>query len=399
MASDIFHFFLFHSAWNPTTLSHPTRQPRPSLHYAKVRAAPARRSGYDTRTACMKHDDIWRALDTLAAENGLSASGLARRSGLDPTTFNPLQAPDAGRPRPLAQHRERGQGAGRHRREPGGLHRTGLRRARPRQQRRGRSATRRIPLIGFAQAGGDGFFDDGGYPVGGGWDEVTLPEIGDPNAYALEISGDSMEPVFRDGDMVIVSPAAPIRRGDRVVVRTTARRGDDQAAHAPFGSPDRAQKPESGTPGLQLRPGRGRLAAPHHLGQPVADQRLPGYAREFSLTRPPGCVSWRQIPDAHAFRPTGNRHHAPHLLAARRDLALPPVAHAAESVDLTLVLVTDVSRSIDDSEFKLEKDGYAAAFTSTQVIEAIQNGRSARSQSPTSSSPPASRCAPCWTGA
>jgi hypothetical protein len=55
-------------------------------------------------------------------------------------------------------------------------------------------------------------------------------------------------------------------------------------------------------------------------------------------------------------------------------LALAPAAHAAESVDLTLVLVTDVSRSIDDSEFKLEKDGYAAAFTSKQVIDAIQNG-------------------------
>ena len=37
----------------------------------------------------MKHEDIWRALDTLAAENGLSASGLAKRSGLDATTFNP----------------------------------------------------------------------------------------------------------------------------------------------------------------------------------------------------------------------------------------------------------------------------------------------------------------------
>ncbi len=76
-------------------------------------------------------------------------------------------------------------------------------------------------MIGLAQAGSDGFFGDGGYPVGGGWDEVSLPEVGDPNAYALEISGDSMEPVFRDGDMVVVSPAAPIRRGDRVVVRTT----------------------------------------------------------------------------------------------------------------------------------------------------------------------------------
>ena len=37
----------------------------------------------------MKHEDVWRAIDTLAAENGLSASGLAKRSGLDATTFNP----------------------------------------------------------------------------------------------------------------------------------------------------------------------------------------------------------------------------------------------------------------------------------------------------------------------
>jgi len=56
--------------------------------------------------------------------------------------------------------------------------------------------------------------------VGGSWDEVGLPDVTDPHAYALEISGESMEPVFRDGDTVIVSPAAPIRRGDRVVLRT-----------------------------------------------------------------------------------------------------------------------------------------------------------------------------------
>jgi hypothetical protein len=55
-------------------------------------------------------------------------------------------------------------------------------------------------------------------------------------------------------------------------------------------------------------------------------------------------------------------------------LALSTPARAADSVDLTLVLVSDVSRSIDDSEFKLEKDGYASAFTSKQVIEAIQGG-------------------------
>src|SRR5579871_4930733 len=55
-------------------------------------------------------------------------------------------------------------------------------------------------------------------------------------------------------------------------------------------------------------------------------------------------------------------------------LAFAPLTAAAESVDLTLVLVSDVSRSIDDSEFKLEKDGYAAAFTSPQVVDAIKSG-------------------------
>ena len=55
-------------------------------------------------------------------------------------------------------------------------------------------------------------------------------------------------------------------------------------------------------------------------------------------------------------------------------LACIAVARANENVDLNLVLVSDVSRSIDDSEFKLEKDGYASAFTSQQVIEAIKGG-------------------------
>jgi phage repressor protein C with HTH and peptisase S24 domain len=49
----------------------------------------------------------------------------------------------------------------------------------------------------------------------------TIPTFDDEHAYALEISGNSMEPVYRDGTVVVVSPAAPIRRGDRVVVKTT----------------------------------------------------------------------------------------------------------------------------------------------------------------------------------
>ncbi len=167
----------------------------------------------------MRHDDIWRALDALAAENGLSASGLARRSGLDPTAFNPSKRIGAdGRARwPSTESVAKVLGATSTAIEAFAALVSGA----PALTRGSRSAVvRRIPLIGLAQAGGEGFFDDGGFPVGGAWDEISVPEVGDPNAYALEISGDSMDPVYRDGDVIIVSPAAPVRRGDRVVIRS-----------------------------------------------------------------------------------------------------------------------------------------------------------------------------------
>jgi phage repressor protein C with HTH and peptisase S24 domain len=51
---------------------------------------------------------------------------------------------------------------------------------------------------------------------------MALPSLDDERAYALEISGDQMRPAYRDGDVIVVSPATPIRRGDRVVVKTVA---------------------------------------------------------------------------------------------------------------------------------------------------------------------------------
>ncbi len=77
-----------------------------------------------------------------------------------------------------------------------------------------------MPLIGFAEAGAGGYFDDDGFPVGRGWDEIAFPAVDDEHAYALEISGDSMQPAYRDGDVHRGLAAAPIRRGDRVVVKT-----------------------------------------------------------------------------------------------------------------------------------------------------------------------------------
>jgi phage repressor protein C with HTH and peptisase S24 domain len=77
-----------------------------------------------------------------------------------------------------------------------------------------------VPLIGFAEAGNGGHFDDGGFPAGDGWDEIAFPSLDDEHAYALQISGQFLAPAYRDGDVIVVSPAAPIRRGDRVVART-----------------------------------------------------------------------------------------------------------------------------------------------------------------------------------
>ena len=173
----------------------------------------------------MKHEDVWRALDTLAAEHGFSASGLAKRAGLDATTFNPSKRtmPD-GRPRwPSTESLAKVLDATGASLEAFTALVSGARAiASSGMRAASAAASRRVPLIGLAQAGGEGFFDDAGYPIGGAWDEVSLPDIADVNAYALEISGESMEPVFRDGDTVIVSPNAPVRRGDRVVVRTQA---------------------------------------------------------------------------------------------------------------------------------------------------------------------------------
>ncbi|HBF91547.1 MULTISPECIES: S24 family peptidase [Hyphomonas] len=157
----------------------------------------------------MKHRDIWRGIDALAAHHGLTPSGLARRAGLDPTAFNPSKREAAdGRPRwPSTESLARVLDSVGSRFEDFAALVDG---------RRGAIA----PLIGFAQAGQDGFFDDAGFPVGGGWEEVRFPGLETESVYALEISGDSMEPAYRAGDRIIVSPGSEVKIGDRVVAKT-----------------------------------------------------------------------------------------------------------------------------------------------------------------------------------
>jgi phage repressor protein C with HTH and peptisase S24 domain len=160
----------------------------------------------------LTHGQIWTALDRLAERAGLSPSGLARRAGLDPTTFNKSK-------RITADGRERWPSTESLAKALAATNSSIdtfvqlIDRARIAQS---------VPLIGFALAGASGYFDDSGFPSGKGWDEVALPSANNEHAYALEISGDQMRPAYRDGDIIVVSPGTPIRRGDRVVVKTRA---------------------------------------------------------------------------------------------------------------------------------------------------------------------------------
>lgn len=161
------------------------------------------------------HTQIWNAIDALARRYDMTASALAKLAGLDPTSFNRSKrfSNDAeARPRwPSTESLSKV------------LEATGVSFAEFAALAEGgaRPTPGGVPLIGFAQAGDDGYFDDAGFPVGQGWDEIDFPGLAREGVYALEISGDSMAPVYRDGDRIVVDPAiTEPRRGDRVVVKT-----------------------------------------------------------------------------------------------------------------------------------------------------------------------------------
>jgi phage repressor protein C with HTH and peptisase S24 domain len=170
--------------------------------------------------AMLTHADIWNAVDRLAARAGLSASGLAKKAGLDPTTFNKSKriTPE-GRPRwPSTESIAKS------------LQATGITIDTfvSLISDRGGAMTQAIPLISLAQAAAAGYFDDRGFPSGKGWDEIAFPAVNDEHVYALEVSGSAMEPLYRDGTVLVISPAAMVRRGDRVIVKL---RNGEIAAH------------------------------------------------------------------------------------------------------------------------------------------------------------------------
>lgn len=162
----------------------------------------------------LTHKAIWRGIDLLAETNRLSASGLAKRAGLDPTTFNKskrttkqgkfrwpsteslskiLDATSTSMSDFVALIDESGEG---------------------------RSApTRRVRCLSLSQMERESAFDAAGFPQAGPWEDIEFPSINDDSAYAIELDRDLVPPILRAGDMLIISPKSSVRRQDRVVLR------------------------------------------------------------------------------------------------------------------------------------------------------------------------------------
>ena len=161
----------------------------------------------------LEHQSVWRAIDRLAARYGLSPSGLARQAGLDPTTFNKSKRiTKEGKQRwPSTESLAKV------------LNATGASLSEfvsLVEDQQTTASFRRLPKLRFAQAAQPGYFDSRGRPLRAHWEETPFPDVSDPHAFALEISGDGLLPVFRHGDMVIVAPSAEVGPGDRILVRT-----------------------------------------------------------------------------------------------------------------------------------------------------------------------------------
>jgi SOS-response transcriptional repressor LexA len=76
-----------------------------------------------------------------------------------------------------------------------------------------------VPVINKVAAGYPADFDDLSYPVGYSDDYVRCPDLHDANAFAVRVVGDSMEPRFIEGDIVVFSPAAEVVNGDDCFIR------------------------------------------------------------------------------------------------------------------------------------------------------------------------------------
>jgi phage repressor protein C with HTH and peptisase S24 domain len=158
----------------------------------------------------LKHADVWNAIDRLAELHGLSVSALALKAKLSSTVFNLSKRQFKNRKRwPSTES------------IAAILQATGASLDEFVALAAGDAAPRAtLPLLALNAASAKSAFDEQGHPSGRAWEEMNFPKLADAHAFAIEVTGKSLQPVCREGDRIVVSPAERPRKGDRVVVRT-----------------------------------------------------------------------------------------------------------------------------------------------------------------------------------
>ena len=158
----------------------------------------------------LTHSQIWTAIDTLAQRHGLTPSALAKRAGLDATTFN----------------RSKRQGADGHPRWPSTesiakiLAATGVGVDEFLAIVTSEPGPSHLPFQ-FADHLMADAFDEEGRPQGAGWDRIEPLQGLRGDSFAIGLDCDRFAPAYKQGDMIIASPSAPRRRGDRVLLLAT----------------------------------------------------------------------------------------------------------------------------------------------------------------------------------
>lgn len=162
------------------------------------------------------HEDIWAAIDRLANTSGYSTSGLAIKAGLDPTSFNKSKRiqPNGKARWPSMESISKILAV---------TNTTMSEFVELMDQESGDQyvSKQSIPLLGFAQAGRDGYFSEDGAPIIEKWGDISVDELSNGDYFALEVNGDSMLPLYRDGDHIIVSQNTSLNKGDRIVCKLT----------------------------------------------------------------------------------------------------------------------------------------------------------------------------------
>jgi phage repressor protein C with HTH and peptisase S24 domain len=169
----------------------------------------------------LSHTRIWAFIDQLAEESSLSISGLAKKAGLDPTTFNKSKRTNVGgrlrwpSTESLAKVMEVTE-----------LNTDDFIKMmvphdkiidRTNQDHKDKIS---LPFINFTNAKKEDCFEENGLPSGKHWHEMQYPALTTQGIFAFEVDTSTMAPFFKEGDILIIDRHAQLRKGDRIVFRT-----------------------------------------------------------------------------------------------------------------------------------------------------------------------------------